>query len=84
MKEISITDIKGYRIGHAQNAEGGTGCTVIINDKGTRAGISVEGGGPAGRETELLNPKMSCLEIHAVCLSGGSAYGLDSASGVMR
>lgn len=84
MKEISITDIKGYRIGHARDAEGGTGCTVIICDKGMTAGISVEGGGPAGRETELLNPKMHCQEISAVCLSGGSAYGLDSASGVMR
>lgn len=84
MKEIKINEIEGFRIGNAQDEKGGTGCTVIISDKGAMAGVSVEGGGPAGRETELLNPKMACQEIYSVLLSGGSAYGLDSAGGVMK
>lgn len=84
MKEIKITDIEGFRIGHAQDFEGGSGCTVIISDEGAMAGIDVRGGGPAGRETELLNPKMACQEIYAVLLSGGSAFGLDAGGGVME
>ncbi len=84
MKEINIIDIDGFRLGNAQNAEGGTGCTVILCDKGARAGVSVMGGGPATRETDLLNPSKMVQEIFGVCLSGGSAYGLDAASGVMK
>lgn len=84
MKEISINEIEGFRIGNAQDIEGGTGCTVIIAENWASAGVSVEGGGPASRETELLNPKMDAKEINAIILSGGSAYGLNSASGVMK
>ncbi|WP_027398359.1 P1 family peptidase [Anaerovorax odorimutans] len=84
MKEIKITDIKGIKIGHAQNFEGGTGCTVILCEKGACAGVDVRGGGPATRETDLLNPVNMVEKIHAVLLSGGSAYGLDACSGVME
>ena len=84
MKEIRITDIAGINIGQAEDAEAGTGCTVFIRREGMPAGIDVRGGGPASRETELLNPLASAQEIHAVVLSGGSAFGLDAAGGVMK
>ena len=84
MEQININEIENFRIGNAQNIEGATGCTVIISDEGAVAGVSVEGGGPAGRETELLNPKMACQTVNCVLLSGGSAFGLDAAGGVMK
>lgn len=83
MKEIKITDIKGIQIGHAQDLQGGTGCTAILCEKGASAGVDVRGGGPATRETDLLNPINKIEQIHAVMLSGGSAYGLDACSGAM-
>ena len=83
-KEIKITDIEGLRIGQAENAAAGTGCTVVICDKGMRAGLDVRGGGPASRESQLLNPLMSAQILHAIVLAGGSAYGLGTANGVMR
>lgn len=83
-KEINITDIKNVRIGHAQDEVNATGCTVLICDKKAPCGVDVRGGGPASRETELLNPTASNDGIHALLLSGGSAYGLDAAGGVMR
>lgn len=82
-KEISLQDIKNIRIGHAQDEEHATGCTVIVCEKKAVCGVDVRGGGPASRETELLNPTASNDGIHAVLLSGGSAYGLDAAGGVM-
>lgn len=84
MKEVSITDIMGIKIGHAQSLEGGTGCTVILCEDGAYAGVDVRGGGPASRETELLKPVNMVEQIHAVMLSGGSAYGLDAGSGAMQ
>ena len=84
MKEIRITDITGIAIGQVENAQAGTGCTVFIRREGMPAGIDVRGGGPASRESELLNPLASAQEIHAVVLAGGSAFGLDAAGGVMR
>lgn len=83
MKEIKITEIKGIKVGHAHDLKGATGCTVIICEKGAWAGVDVRGGAPASRETELLNPVNMVEQIHAVMLSGGSAYGLDSSSGAM-
>lgn len=83
MKEIKITDIKGIKVGHAQNEKAATGCTVVICEKGAWAGVDVRGGGPASRETELLKPVNLVEQIHAVMLSGGSAYGLDAGSGAM-
>lgn len=84
MKEINILDIDGIKIGNAQNLDSGTGCTVIICEKGCTAGVDVRGGGPASHETELLNPINTVDKIHGICLSGGSAYGLEASSGVMQ
>ena len=83
-KEISIHDIKNIKIGHAQDEKNATGCTVIICDKKAMCGVDVRGGGPASRETELLNPMMSNDGINGLFLSGGSAYGLDVAGGMMK
>lgn len=83
-KEIPITDIKGVKIGHADNEKHATGCTVIIPDKKAICGLDVRGGGPASRESQLLNPLMSNDGVNAVVLSGGSAFGLDCAGGVMK
>ena len=83
MKEIKITDINGIKVGHAQDLKGASGCTVIICENGAWAGVDVRGGGPASRETELLKPVNMVEQIHAVMLSGGSAYGLDAGSGAM-
>lgn len=84
LKQIQITEIENIRIGHAQDVENATGCTVIICEKGAPAGVDVRGGGPASRETELLRPVADCTGIHALLLSGGSAFGLDAAGGVME
>ncbi|MDX8416301.1 P1 family peptidase [Absicoccus intestinalis] len=84
MKWIEWNEISGFRIGHSQDKEGGTGCTVILCPQGATAGVEVRGGGPATRETDLLNPKNMVQKIHAVTLSGGSAFGLEAGSGVMQ
>ncbi len=84
MREIPITEIDGIRIGQTENAEAGTGCTVFIAENGMRAGLDVRGGGPASRESQLLNPLMSAQTIHAVVFAGGSAFGLGTANGVME
>ena len=83
-EEISITDIEGISIGQMENAEAGTGCTVLISKDGMAAGLDVRGGGPASRESELLDPLAAASSIHAIVLSGGSAYGLGTADGVMK
>lgn len=80
----SITDVPGIEVGHAQNKEALTGCTVILCREGAVAGVDVRGGAPGTRETDLLNPVNLVQSIHAVLLAGGSAFGLDAASGVMR
>ncbi|MBQ9827902.1 MAG: P1 family peptidase [Lachnospiraceae bacterium] len=84
MKEISINDVCNVRIGQTEDAAAGTGCTVVISKDGMRAGLDVRGGGPASRDSQLLNPLMSAKLIHAVLLSGGSAFGLGAANGVME
>ena len=83
-KEISLHEIKGIRIGHAQDEEHATGCSVVICEKKCVCGVDVRGGGPASRENQLLNPMMSNDGVNAVFLSGGSAYGLDCAGGIMK
>lgn len=83
-REISINEIENVKIGNAENTEYATGCTVIICENGMPAGMDVRGGGPASRESELLNASASAEVIHAVLLSGGSAFGLDAAGGVME
>lgn len=84
MKEINIADIDGIRIGHAQDNKGATGCTVLICEEGASGGVDVRGGAPGTRETDLLNPVQMVQKIHSVVLSGGSAFGLDAAAGVME
>ena len=82
MHEIPITEI-GVKIGQAEDAAGGTGCTVFLAEAGMRAGLDVRGGGPASRESELLRPLANAQMIHAIVLAGGSAFGLGAANGVM-
>ena len=81
---VDITDIKGFKLGNAENTDAATGCTVIVAEKGATAGVEVLGGGPATRETDLLRSENTIDKIHAVVISGGSAYGLEAGSGVMR
>jgi L-aminopeptidase/D-esterase-like protein len=86
LKEISINDFYGdnFLIGNAEDKSAGTGCTVFIFKNGAPVGQSVRGGGPASRESELLKPLANAGIIHAILLSGGSAFGLDAAGGVMK
>lgn len=85
MKEIALQDIQGaFCLGSAENAMAGTGCTVILCPQGAPCAVDIRGGGPASRESTLLDPVAAADRIHAVLLSGGSAYGLDAAGGVMR
>ena len=76
-----ITDVPGVRVGNAQNAQLASGVTVVLFDEPAIASIDVRGGGPGTRETDLLDPQMAVPRIDAITLSGGSAYGLDAASG---
>ena len=80
----SITDVPGVRVGHAHDSEAQTGCTVIIPPSGTMGGISMAGAAPATRETNLLRVDGITREVHGVLLTGGSAFGLDAAGGVIR
>ena len=84
MIEISVNSFAPLRIGQTENAAAGTGCTVLLCENGMRAGLDVRGGGPASRESQLLNPLMAAQEIHAVVIAGGSAFGLGAANGVMQ
>jgi L-aminopeptidase/D-esterase-like protein len=74
----------GFLIGHWTDAEGETGCTAVIAPAGARGGVDVRGGGPGTRETDVIGPLAGTAEVTAVCLTGGSAFGLASADGVMR
>jgi L-aminopeptidase/D-esterase-like protein len=80
----SITDVGGLRVGHFTDSRRPTGCTVILFDQGAVAGVDVRGSAPGTRETDLLNPINTVERINGLVLSGGSAFGLDTASGVMR
>lgn len=84
MREIDISEIENVKIGSAEDLEARTGCTVIICERGAPTGVDVRGGGPASRETELLSQQATCSAVNAVLLSGGSAFGLDAAGGVME
>jgi L-aminopeptidase/D-esterase-like protein len=79
-----ICDVPGILIGHDTLAEAGTGCTVVLCEWPAVGALDVRGGAPATRETDLLDPLSFMREVHAVLLTGGSAFGLDAASGVMR
>lgn len=84
LKECSLRELPGFKFGNAQNFAAATGCTVILCPDGAVAGVDVRGGAPGTRETDLLRPENLVEKIHAVMLAGGSAFGLDAASGVMR
>jgi len=80
----AIIDVPGIKVGHSQNLKAGTGCTVVICENGAVTGVDVRGGAPGTRETDLLDPINLVEQAHAIYLSGGSAFGLDGASGVMK
>ncbi|NRS15173.1 P1 family peptidase [Brevibacillus sp. HB1.4B] len=80
----TIVDVPGVLVGHAQNEETLTGCSVIMLEKPSVCGVDVRGSAPGTRETDLLDPVNLVSVVHAICLSGGSAYGLDAATGVMQ
>ena len=83
-KAVSITDINGLRIGHFTDTRRPTGCTVLLCPQGAVASVDVRGAAPGTRETDLLDPVHTVQAVHGLVLSGGSAFGLDAASGVMR
>ncbi len=82
-REISVREIKGLCIGQTEDADAGTGCTVLVCERGMAAGLDIRGGGPASRDTHLLDPLTAAQSIHAIVLGGGSAFGLGAADGVM-
>jgi len=83
--EGALTDIAGLAVGHHTDARRPTGCTVVLCDgEGAVCGVAQRGGAPGTRETDLLRPENSVERVHAVLLTGGSAFGLDAAGGVMR
>jgi L-aminopeptidase/D-esterase-like protein len=79
-----ITDVPGLKVGHAQDETAVTGCTVVLCEGGAVGGVDQRGGAPGTRETDPLRPMHLVQQVHAVVLSGGSAFGLDSATGVVR
>lgn len=79
-----ITDVPGIKVGHSQSYEGMTGCTVIICEEGATGGVDVRGSAPGTRETDLFKAEKMVDKVHSIVLSGGSAFGLDAASGVMK
>lgn len=79
-----ITDMPGIKVGHFTDRRRPTGCTVLLFEKGATAGVDVRGSAPGTRETDLLHPTNTVQRVQALLLSGGSAFGLDAASGVMR
>jgi L-aminopeptidase/D-esterase-like protein len=80
----TLTDVAGIEVGHFTDTRRPTGCSVVIARAGAVAGVDVRGAAPGTRETDLLNPSNMVDRVHAVMLSGGSAWGLDAASGAMR
>ena len=81
--EAASPTSKASRLGHFTSSERPTGCTVILTEAGAVAGVDVRGSAPGTRETDLLNPVNTVQEVHAVLLSGGSAFGLDASTGVV-
>src|SRR5688500_19176960 len=82
----SLTDVTGVAVGHYARVGRGwrTGTTAILARDGATAGVDVRGGGPGTRETDLLRPENLIQQVHGICLTGGSAFGLAAADGVMR
>ena len=84
MTNNTLTAVPGIRVGHVTHSEGATGCTVVLCPPNTVAGVDQRGGAPGTRETDLLRPMHTVQHIHGLVLTGGSAYGLAAADGVMR
>jgi L-aminopeptidase/D-esterase-like protein len=84
MTPHGITAVPGIRVGHWTNLEAGTGCTVVLCERAVAVGVDTRGAAPATRETDLLRAGATVGRAHAVLLAGGSAFGLDAATGVMR
>jgi L-aminopeptidase/D-esterase-like protein len=80
----SLSDVAGLRVGHFTDTRRPTGCTVVLAEGGATCGVDVRGGAPGTRETDLLDPVNLVSQVHAIVLAGGSAFGLDAATGVMR
>jgi len=80
----TLTDVPGVRVGHFTDRRRPTGCTVVLTEEGAVCGVDVRGGAPGTRETDLLDPVRSVDRVHAVVLAGGSAFGLEAATGVVR
>jgi L-aminopeptidase/D-esterase-like protein len=80
----SICDVAGLSVGHFTDPRRPTGCSVVLCPQGAVAGVDVRGAAPGTRETDLLDPRNSVEQVHALLLTGGSAFGLDAAGGVMR
>lgn len=84
MREVPFLSIKGIKCGHAQDLTHGTGITVVLCEEGAVAGVDVRGGAPGTRETDLLDPSNLVERVHGVFLSGGSAFGLNAAAGIVK
>ncbi|HSD55018.1 MAG TPA: P1 family peptidase [Burkholderiales bacterium] len=82
--EQGLTAVPGLKVGHHTLVERPTGCTVVLAEEGAVAGVDVRGGAPGTRETDLLDPSHTVKQIHGVVLAGGSAFGLEAATGVAR
>jgi len=83
-ERVTLTSVDGVKVGHQTRADRPTGCTVVVTEAGAVGGVAVRGAAPGTRETALLDPENTVSEVHAVVLTGGSAYGLATADGVMR
>src|SRR5438270_13419627 len=81
---LTLTAVPGVKVGHHTITERQTGCTAVLVESGATAGVDVRGAAPASAETDLLKPVNLVQQIYAISLSGGSAFGLDSRSGIMR
>jgi len=81
---LTLTDVGGIKVGHFTSQQRPTGCTAVLCEAGAAAGVDVRGSAPGTRETDLLNPINTVQQVHAIMLTGGSAYGLDTATGAMR
>ena len=80
----SLCDVAGLKLGHFTHPDVPTGCSVVLCEAGVTAGVDVRGAAPGTRDTELLRPENTVAQVHAVLLTGGSAFGLAAADGVMR
>ncbi|MBO4360523.1 MAG: P1 family peptidase [Eubacteriaceae bacterium] len=83
MERIELKDLEGFLVGNAQDTDAMTGCTAIIAPEGAVCGVDVRGGSPGTRDTDALDPRCNRQQVHGIILSGGSAFGLDCAGGLM-